>query len=321
MDLLPNDDEMALTDVVRRYLADRAPVTAAPPAPPTPEMWKEWGELGWFGLAAPPELGGGGQGIAQETLVFRELGRVLLGGPLVATVVAAQVALAAGNQQLAASIIAGERQVAFAHTGPSGITLIDGACASHCLEIGDRAAVLRSVDVTGLVERPCADLSVTLHVGSPGPTVCEVALDHYDARSHALVLVSAALVGMAEATLEQSSSYAKVREQYGKPIGAYQAVSHRCADMATRADLAAMQTSLAGLSLDARTPDAAMQAVTAYLAALDAGVANAADNIQNHGGIGFTIEHPAYRYATRASVLSRLVVTKRAALDLLLPPV
>jgi alkylation response protein AidB-like acyl-CoA dehydrogenase len=126
------------------------------------------------------------------------------------------------------------------------------------------------------------------------------------------VLVAAMQAGICEATRDESAAYAKVREQFGKPIGTFQAVKHRCADMAVRAEATGGLTFLAALSLQDRTPEAPALVGLAKALASEHALANAADDIQNHGGTGFTAECPAHRYLKRANLLATVLGTPAA---------
>jgi alkylation response protein AidB-like acyl-CoA dehydrogenase len=120
------------------------------------------------------------------------------------------------------------------------------------------------------------------------------------------MLAAAMLAGIAERTLAMSVDYARVRVQYGKPIGTFQAVKHRCADMAVRAEAAWAITALAAVGVDAELSSARFDATAALCVASGAALENARDNIQNHGAIGFTDEHSAQRYLKRAHLLTSL---------------
>jgi alkylation response protein AidB-like acyl-CoA dehydrogenase len=98
-------------------------------------------------------------------------------------------------------------------------------------------------------------------------------------------------------------SFAKNRIQFGKPIGAYQAIKHRAADMAVRAELAKSQLFFAALSVDEAHPDAAFQTSAAKLVATSAALENTAANVQIHGGMGYTYECDAHLYVTRTHIL------------------
>ena len=128
-------------------------------------------------------------------------------------------------------------------------------------------------------------------------------------RLTATLLTAALLAGIAEAVTEQSVSYAKDREQFGQPIGGFQAVKHRCADMATRAEVANGQLVYAALAVRDGRPDAAFHAHAARVVAAQGAIANAQINIQNHGGIGFTWEHTAHRFLTKARVVANCLGT------------
>ena len=117
-----------------------------------------------------------------------------------------------------------------------------------------------------------------------------------DAWEHALLLTAALLTGIAEATLAQSVEHVSVREQFGRPIGAFQAVKHRCADMAIAAEAARSLTRFAALSLDTGAPDRRFQALSAITVARGRALANAAANVQNHGAMGFTAEPAPFSY-------------------------
>ncbi len=115
---------------------------------------------------------------------------------------------------------------------------------------------------------------------------------------------AAALVGIAEATRDMSAQYAKDREQFGRPIGTFQAVKHRCADMAVRCEVAFDLAIYAALLVDGDGPDAALHVPAAKVLAGEYAIANVFDNVQNHGGIGVTWEHDAHFFVKRANVLA-----------------
>jgi len=135
-------------------------------------------------------------------------------------------------------------------------------------------------------------------------------------------MVAAMLVGIAEATRDLSAEHAKTRVQFGRPIGVHQAIKHRCADMAVRAEAAGSQMLLAALCVESGRADATFQAAAAKVVATDAAVANAASTIQVHGGMGFTSEHDAHLFLERAHVLDHLLGDRRQHLARLveLPP-
>ena len=120
-------------------------------------------------------------------------------------------------------------------------------------------------------------------------------------------MVAAPAVGGAEATLDKAVAYAKVRQQFGKPIGSFQAIKHLCADMLVRVESARSATWYAAWALASNADDQPLATRTAKAYATDAFFACAADNIQVHGGIGFTWEHDAHLYFKRAHALRALL--------------
>ncbi len=315
MDLLPTDEQSEIVATVRAQLdADFSLNDLAArdgePVVIEPALWQRCAELGWFALGLSEADGGIGYGLAEETLLFEELGAHASPGPFLATVLGAHVAAASNDATLAASIAGAEQVVALlepestdATVGPDRVaghfrmTDFGGAALGLALD-GPRAAV---VDLAGSVPTPVDSLDplVPLAVVELDCTPL-AALESEDLALRATVLTSAELAGIARATAEQSTEYVKDREQFGRPVGSFQAVKHRCADMAVRADAAVQLTHLAALAVAGGHPDAGFQAEAARVVAGDAAIANAEINVQNHGGIGFTWEHTAHRFVTRA---------------------
>ena len=139
-------------------------------------------------------------------------------------------------------------------------------------------------------------------------------------RRMATVLVAAEAVGVAERTLEMSVEFAKVREQFGKPIGTFQAIKHRCADMATRAEVARAVVVFASVAVQDGEVDADFHVHSAKALAADAAIQNATDNVQNHGGMGYTWESDAHLYLKRARVLEHVCGSRMAHLDAIAGP-
>jgi len=274
-----------------RELADAAEAEGASLAVDD-ATWTQCAEMGWFALGVPEALGGLGCGPVEEIMLFTELGRHLAPGPFVSTAVAGWVAAAAGKGELAASIFEGRLRAGL----EVGDLILDGEpgglvvrlVGTHCelLEIG-RLDPVASVDP-----------SVRLARGSIGSTVAQ--LEDPLLVPRAQLLVSAMELGIAEAVRDMSVDYAKIRTQFGKPIGAFQAVKHRCSDMAIRCHAARGQILFAAFHVESRAVDAKFQAAAAKMVSTKAAKLNTADNVQNHGAIGFTVEHDAGLFARRA---------------------
>lgn len=322
MDLLNNDEQQEFADAFARAAAEMFPLVDEHYRI-SDAQWREISALGWVGIMTPETAGGSGLGPVEAILLFRELGRQLVPGPILSGVLAARLAALAGDTTLAAAIAAGERKVALL-TGPDAramdrrMRVIDGEGADLGLLVEPAGA--------RLIALPAEREAVVSVDPSTAVALCEIGPDSLHAIDtarvnlfvEAVLLIAATAAGMGEAVTEQSAEYAKIREQFGKPIGMFQAVSHRCADMAARADVAWMQVVMAALSLQEGYEEAAFQVDTARLTAVNGAIASAHDNVQNHGGMGFTEELPPHRFVKRAFLLDQLLGGKRATIDRLL---
>jgi alkylation response protein AidB-like acyl-CoA dehydrogenase len=318
VDLLPGADERQIIDTLSGYLGDHIELgDGTAPVVPDATTWSGLAELGVFSLGIAEEHGGAGYGVAEELLAFREIGRHLVPGPVLATVLAAHLAAAAGRSELVAELAEGTRRATLAEPfrdpdatlspAPRGrFVLADVASAEYVLAVvGDTFALLRTVDLPA--PEPLKGLdpdsrpgTVVLDGGEPLLTAEDPAL-----RLRGMLLTAATLCGVAEAARDRSADYVKNRTQFGQPIGSFQAVKHRCAEMATRSEAATAQTIYAGLVLAEGRSDAAFQVAAAKLVATATAIDNAADNVQNFGGMGFTDESGAHRYVRRARLLDQ----------------
>jgi alkylation response protein AidB-like acyl-CoA dehydrogenase len=294
-------------------------------------LWRQCAELGWLGLGLPEDQGGIGYGMAEEVLLFREIGRHLAPGPYLAATLGARVAAGGGASDLAASVLAGDAIVALAEprhadfeVGPvvrGSFDLIDAIGASHVIVVTSTSTALLPVDELGTrQELPCIDPTAHLErVTTDGArAVVHVAEDDGRNFARGSVLSSAMLIGIAEATRDTASEYSKVREQFGKPIGVHQAIKHRCADMAVRAEAATSQVFFAAACIDDGRADTSFQAACAKVMASDSAISNAAANIQIHGGMGNTYEFDAHLFLKRAHLLDRMIGDRRLHLGQLL---
>jgi len=261
------------------------------------KLWRELGDAGVFSLRVP-EPEGVGLGMTQGVLVYEELGRSIVPGPLVST------HLAAGLVEGAAS---GERIVGMAERG-RGPAILGHLDAIDVLLVID-ADGISSVEPSAVRATPVArplDPLTPMHLASELPAGERIAgpdvLERW--RLDGAALIAAMSVGIASACVEQAVAYAKERKQFGRVIGSFQAVKHICADMLVRAELARASVYAAGVMLDDPSAgDAARQVAGARLLAVEAAVANGKANIQVHGGMGYTWEVDAHLFLKRAMVL------------------
>jgi alkylation response protein AidB-like acyl-CoA dehydrogenase len=274
--------------------------------------WHRCAELGWLGLGLSEEAGGVGLGLPEEVMLFRELGRFLAPGPFLSSVLGARVAFRAGQADLAESINSGETRVGM-QVGDLAIDARSDDLILALDEFGGRLyRVGESQPVAGV------DPGIRFARAQTAGMVAEYMDQTLLARAR--VLVAAELLGIIEAVRDMSASYAQTRIQFGKPIGTFQAVKHRCADMAIAAYACAAELFQAALLVEAETADAGFHAASAYVLASNGARRSTADNIQNHGGIGFTWEQDSHLFLKRALVFENLFGPQRAAYRDILAP-
>jgi alkylation response protein AidB-like acyl-CoA dehydrogenase len=336
MDLMFSAEQESIRDAIRDLLTDRMPservrAGMASDTPVDRTFWRQAGELGWFGLALPEGAGGAGYALPEAMILFTELGRGLVPGPWLGSVVAAQ---ALGKGSTRDGVLAGTQLVGLVDdpgdvlgtggtldgtaTGVVDADLVDGFVvlgSSRVRWVDARAGGLKRT--AGLSMDPTRRLGT---VEARGTTAELLDADANALRLMATVLVAAECVGVAERTLEMSVEYGKVRQQFGKPIGTFQAIKHRCADMATRTEVARAVVVFAAVAVRDAEPDASFHVHSAKALAADAAIQNATDNVQNHGGMGYTWESDAHLYLKRARVLEHVCGSRMAHLDAIASP-
>jgi alkylation response protein AidB-like acyl-CoA dehydrogenase len=308
MDFLPTDEQRALQEGVRDLLAARRPKQRRSEGF-DPSLWRELTEIGVFGLRAPESSSGLGLGMAEATLVFEELGRALVPGPLVATHLAAthlSDALAAlpgdaGSGPVTLLDTSGE-PVLVGHLGVSGSVAVlspDGVSLAPSSSV-PATEVGRPLDPqTPLYE--VAQVPSGASVGAPveGPGGGPDLAARW--RREGAVLTGALQVGIADTLTSLAVEYAGQREQFGRVIGSFQAVKHLCADMLVRAELARAAVHAAAVTLDdPEVGDIRRAVASAKLLADDAATTNGRACVQVHGGMGYTWEVVVHFYLKRA---------------------
>jgi alkylation response protein AidB-like acyl-CoA dehydrogenase len=293
---------------------------------PIEDLVKTLGALGWFELSAPESLGGGGLGIPDEALVWRELGRAIAPGPLLSTTIAAHVAANNGQGELAAALGRGDKVAGLAEVRPDGsVKILDAGPVEYLLvaDLNSPSFALLDLANSDPIEfepsiDPYHDVAFVETRTLPTP-VLEERDSARELLAYARVLSAAFLTGLAEGARDRSAAYAKERIQFGKPIGTFQAVKHRCADTAVRSEAAWAQTAVAAIRLaDAGAEEAELEVAAAKIVASDAAIRNSRDNIQNHGGIGYTFENDAHLYLKRSHIIASTFGDPRSFTTLLL---
>jgi alkylation response protein AidB-like acyl-CoA dehydrogenase len=326
IDLLASAEQDQMADAVARVLADVHPIArlehGRAPASLPQDGWLALGALGWLGLGLPEAAGGAGDDLTDAVLLHRLFGRQLMTPSLMATNTAAKLAWEQGDAGLASALVDGRAHAAFAilraaDRGAGECHLVDAGGASILLLLtADGARLLAPATVTDAT--PIAALDPTVPLARA--RLAAGALDRAavpPAGHWARALIAAELSGVAAAAADMAVAYAKVRQQFGKPIGAFQAVAHACANCAVRAEAASVQSNFAALALRDGRPDAAFQVAAACLVGADAAFQNATANIQSHGGMGFAAESDAHLFLKRAALLRTLSggdITHRRAL-------
>jgi alkylation response protein AidB-like acyl-CoA dehydrogenase len=318
MNLEPSDVQLEIAATAASFLSNELPLTRLRETPEdAPAIddgsWQKCAALGWLGVALSEVDGGVGLGLPDEVMLFRELGRHLAAGPFLSSVIGARLASLAGNQDLVSSITAGSRRAGM----DLGDFAIDVRPGDLVLRLGaDGGELVEVADATPIVG---ADPTLRFARITVGDSIARAEVPALLDRAR--VLVAAQLLGIIEAVRDMSAAYAQTRIQFDKPIGAFQAVKHRCADMAVAAYATVSQVFQAALLVDAGAPDARFHAASAYLLAVNGAKSSTADNIQNMGGIGFTWEHDAHLFLKRALVLEFLLGSPRLARKDVLEPV
>ena len=321
------EEHVALAASVRGWaertglLADTRAAFEAPEQ--RPAWWPALAEQGLLGLHVAEENGGSGAGGVELAVTVEELGRALAHGPVLPTLLASLVLSQAGGtaaKELLPSLTDGTATgaVALSH-GLTATATDDGLTVSGTvsdvlgakladvlvLAAGDTwfavdASVVTVTEQTGLdgARRPA---TVTLDdVAVPGSRLLP-GLSLEAVRALAGVLASAEACGIAGWCLDTASAYAATREQFGKKIGAFQGVKHKCAEMLVRAEQAYAVVWDAARALDeAPSRERDLSAAIAVSVAVQAAVDNAKDCIQVLGGIGYTWEHDAHLFYKRA---------------------
>ena len=263
-------------------------------------LWRELGDLGWPGIAVADEHGGAGLGVVELVILCEELGFALGSVPFLGTATTAIVLAQAGSEAQKQRWLRGLASGELRGTLGTRELLPDGPDADVAIVIDGDAAVLgpcaaiealATIDPTRRYGR-ALDLSGFEEL--PGDVAAGVA--------QAAVATSAELVGVAQRALEMTVVYVKDRKQFDTPVGAFQAVSHKCAGMLLATEGARSATYYAAWAADAAPERLAEAAALAKAAASDAARQVTADAIQAHGGIGFTWEADVHWLFKRAQL-------------------
>jgi alkylation response protein AidB-like acyl-CoA dehydrogenase len=313
------EEHEELRQAVRRFVDTNIPSAAVREAVDAtsesrPSFWGALCEPHWLGLHVAEGHGGAGFGLVEQAVVLEELGRACAPGPYLATAIAAAVLEDAGGHAAARwlpKLAAGEATGAIALNGArpvlgghqADVVVVELDSAWYALDAtGVGASEVTSIDLSRRVAQLALD-------GVQPPADCLLDIASERVRDIAAVLMAAEAIGVAQWCVDTASDYAKVRVQFGRPIGQFQGVKHRCADMLARTELARAATWDAARAVRDIDNGAGMAIAAAAALAFEAAFLNAKDCVQTLGGIGFTWEHDAHLYLRRAITLHQLAGT------------
>jgi alkylation response protein AidB-like acyl-CoA dehydrogenase len=319
MDLEPTDDQLALVAGLARLCADRVTpearrATIARPGAVDRELWRALGDIGAFALAVPADRSGLGLGLAEASLVFEELGRVAVPGPVVGTFLAAGLPLGS----VAGAAMAGEAVVGLIPEGRPAL-VEHRAALDALLVVGPSGVVLTPrPEGDGPVERPLDPLTPVDVVPDLPPGEQVGGPDLADRLRRDAGLLSAALqVGLAGAAVAMATEHAGSRTQFGRPIGSFQALKHLLADAQVGVEVARSAVQAAAVAVDEGGEDADRAAHAARIVASGAADRATRACIQVHGGMGFTWDLDAHLFLKRTLVLDVGIATPDGAIDAL----
>ena len=331
--LLYSEVEEDLRAAVRKVLADRAPWPAVlaridGDQQYDPGLWRTLAaEVGCAGLPVPLERGGAGAGWREAAVVAEECGRAVAPVPYLGCGQATAALLACDDTELLRRLSAGEvvatlaaplstplgaapatgvRALAETLTGTVA-SVLDALPADVLLVPADgdlwqvAAADARITPVVSLDQtRPLADISFDAAPATRLAGGARAARAWTAARTAGAVLLAGEQLGLAEWCLDTTVAYVKQRHQFGRPVGSFQAVKHRLAQLWVRLTQARAVARYAADCLATGDPDTTVAAHLAQAHCSEAAVRAAEECVQLHGGIGFTWEHPAHLYLKRA---------------------
>jgi 3-oxochol-4-en-24-oyl-CoA dehydrogenase len=324
------EEHRELEHVARSFLAaHKARLSARQlldaPSEDRPTFWPDVADLGWLGLHISADYGGSGYGLPELVVVTEQFGRAVAPGPFLTTVITSAVVAAGGTNQQRLRLLPGltdgttvagislESTVTLhdgVADGDAGVVLCAGLAGVLLIVVGQDVLVLEATRPGVTVDLP-ANLDQTRRSGHVRLDEVTVAAEDVfvGAAPHALavarLLVAAEAVGGAQDCLDAAAGYAKVREQFGRTIGTFQAIKHHLANMLVGAEAAA-STVWDAARATADDDQFRLMAGCAATLAIPAYIRNAELSIQIHGGIGFTWEHDAHLHLRRATTIRAL---------------
>jgi 3-oxochol-4-en-24-oyl-CoA dehydrogenase len=319
------DEQFAARELVTSWASGSGSIAAARAVEQgDPDAWRGpfggLAELGLFGVAVPESLGGADGRVGDLCAMLEEAAYALVPGPVASTALATLVLDERHEKQLG-ELISGQRTAGLA---------LSGELRYESGQVSGTLPVVLGLRAGEYLIAPAGDRWLLLDTGAPGATVealagtdfsrplARVVLDAAAAdelpvpgqrvNDLAATVLAAEATGVARWSLETATEYAKVREQFGKPIGSFQAIKHMCAEMLLRSEQASVAAADAARAAgEADDRQFSIAAAVAAAVGIEAAKANAKDCIQVLGGIGITFEHDAHLYMRRAYGISQFL--------------
>jgi len=317
------DDQRSIKSTAKEFLAARYKPEKlrelAEAGEYDPAIWDEMRELGWAGIFVDEDHDGQGLGAVELVILMEEMGYALAPGPFFSNAAAGLLLQHAGSDEQRRrwlpGIATGEATGTVGMVTNGRAPLVPDAEEASVIMLvdGDRATVVErdaaDVERVDTIDSTRRFASVSAEGGEALEGEVQPGLDRI------ATALAAELTGVAQRTMEMAVDYAKERKQFDRPIGAYQAVSHRCAQMLMEVESARALTYFAAYAADAEPDELSLAASAAKAYASDAGWRVSASSLQVHGGIGFTWEHDLHFFLKRAKTDGHLFGTARAHRD------
>ena len=308
-----NDEQREIKDTARSFLSSRfkpAKVRELAEAGAYDDsLWSEVCELGWPGIAIAEEHGGQGLGMVELTIICEELGHACAPLPFFSNAAAGLAVEYAGSDDQKSTYLGGiasgeergtvgDDSVVLDAEGANVIAMFGGADGAKL--VAGSEATFEPLDLIDATHR------YSKLTGGSGE---DLAGDVEAATTRMAVAAAADLVGVAQRAMEMAVEYAKERKQFDRQIGAYQGVSHMCAEMLYDVEEARSLTYFAAWAADSEPESLPLAAAMAKSRASDAAWSVCKSSIQVHGGIGFTWEHDLHFLLKRARAGGQLLGT------------
>ncbi|HEX4012131.1 MAG TPA: acyl-CoA dehydrogenase family protein [Solirubrobacteraceae bacterium] len=301
MDFDLTEDQREIKDVARELLTARSPWAKVRQAAEAGEydaaLWRELVELGWAGIAVAERYGGQGLGAVELGVLLEELGYACAATPFFSTAVAAAAIQAGGSDEQRARWLPGLAGGELSAGVGTAELVIDGHGADVLVLLDDEGArLVASPDAESLVAIDPTRRFATVSADADGEALAA------DVGDRVRAALAAEVVGVCQRALEMTLEYVKDRKQFGVPVGSFQAVSHRCAQMLLYTESARSTAYYAAWAADAEPQRLGEAAALAAAAAATGAREVPASAIQAHGGIGFTWEADVHWLYKRGEV-------------------